>query len=56
MKDNCLGIINPDLAKEWHQTKNNDLTPFDVTMSLSSAIDKISKLICLLPLIAAIAL
>ena len=27
---NCLATKNSDLAKEWHPTKNNDLTPFDV--------------------------
>jgi len=26
-----LEIINPTLAKEWHPTKNEKLTPFDVT-------------------------
>jgi very-short-patch-repair endonuclease/predicted pyridoxine 5'-phosphate oxidase superfamily flavin-nucleotide-binding protein len=29
--DNCLQIINPNLAKEWHPTKNGSLTPKDVT-------------------------
>lgn len=28
---NCLATKNPDLAKEWHPTKNGDLTPYDVT-------------------------
>ena len=28
---NDLETINPRLAKEWHPTKNNSLTPFDVT-------------------------
>ena len=28
---NCLATLNPDLAKEWHPTKNGDLTPFEVT-------------------------
>jgi len=27
---NCLATLNPDIAKEWHPTKNK-LTPFDVT-------------------------
>ena len=27
---NCLATLKPDLAKEWHPTKNNDLTPKDV--------------------------
>ena len=30
-KDNCLQTINPKLAKEWHPTKNKNLTPDDVT-------------------------
>ena len=29
--DNCLKTINPKLAKEWHPTKNDTLTPRDVT-------------------------
>jgi len=28
---NCLAIKNPQLASEWHPTKNGDLTPYDVT-------------------------
>jgi len=28
---NCLATKNPDLAKEWHPTKNGDFTPYDVT-------------------------
>jgi len=28
-----LGTVNPELAKEWHRTKNGDLTPFDVLPS-----------------------
>ena len=30
--DNCLQTLNPELAKQWHPTKNGDLTPNDVTM------------------------
>ena len=30
---NCLATLNPDLAKEWHPTKNGDLTPYDFTLS-----------------------
>jgi hypothetical protein len=30
-KDNCLETVNPALAKEWHPTKNGQLTPHDVT-------------------------
>jgi DNA-directed RNA polymerase subunit RPC12/RpoP len=29
--DNCLQTVNPNLAKEWHPTKNGNLTPKDVT-------------------------
>ena len=29
--DNCLETINPELAKEWHPTKNDKLTPKDFT-------------------------
>ena len=25
---NCLATLRPDLAKQWHPTKNKDLTPF----------------------------
>lgn len=28
---NCLATKNPELAKEWHPTRNGDLTPYDVT-------------------------
>ena len=33
VKSNCLATLNPRLAKEWHPTKNGDLTPKDVTSS-----------------------
>ncbi|MGB6382183.1 MAG: zinc-ribbon domain-containing protein, partial [Syntrophobacteria bacterium] len=29
--DNCLQAVNPSLAEEWHPTKNETLTPRDVT-------------------------
>ncbi|MBN2736450.1 MAG: zinc-ribbon domain-containing protein [Spirochaetales bacterium] len=29
-EDNCLATINPELAKEWHPSKNGDFTPKDV--------------------------
>ena len=29
--DNCLKTLNPELAQQWHLTKNSDLTPNDVT-------------------------
>ena len=28
---NCLATKNTELAKQWHPTKNGDLTPYDVT-------------------------
>lgn len=28
---NCLATINPELASEWHPTKNGNVTPFDIT-------------------------
>lgn len=31
-KDNCLAVISPQVAKEWHPTKNGVLTPYDVTV------------------------
>jgi len=30
-KENNLAFRNPDLVKEWHPTKNGELTPHDVT-------------------------
>ena len=29
---NCLATLNPDLAQQWHPTKNGELTPSDVTL------------------------
>ena len=29
--DNCLAVVNPELAGEWHPDKNGSLTPEDVT-------------------------
>ncbi len=29
-KDNCLATTDPELALEWHPTKNGNLTPYDV--------------------------
>lgn len=29
-KDNCLATRNPQLSKEWHSTKNEELKPTDV--------------------------
>ena len=29
--DNSLQVLNPELSKQWHPTKNGNLTPDDVT-------------------------
>ena len=33
-----MATLNPDLAKEWHPTKNGKLTPFDVTIGTSKKV------------------
>ena len=30
-KEKSLAYLYPELAKEWHPTKNGELTPYDVT-------------------------
>lgn len=35
-KETSLGFVNPDLAKEWHPSKNGRLTPFDVFANSNS--------------------
>lgn len=30
-EDNCLANLRPDIATQWHPTKNHVLTPYDVT-------------------------
>lgn len=30
VNSNCLATLNPELAKQWHPTKNKKLTPYDV--------------------------
>jgi hypothetical protein len=32
VNSNCLATINPLISKEWHPSKNGDLTPNDVTL------------------------
>lgn len=32
VRSNCLATLNPELAKEWHPTKNGQLTPYDITL------------------------
>lgn len=34
-EDNCLAIVNPLLAMEWHPVKNGTLTPKDITAGTS---------------------
>jgi hypothetical protein len=36
--DNCLATLRPDIAKEWHPSKNSNLTPFDVTAASSKKV------------------
>ena len=31
-KEKSLASVNPELASEWHPTKNGNLTPRDVTV------------------------
>ncbi len=38
IRENSLGEISPELAKQWHPTKNGDLTPFDVAPSGSQKV------------------
>jgi hypothetical protein len=37
-KDNCLADLNPDLAKQWHPTKNGNLKPTHVTCGSSKKV------------------
>ena len=32
---NCLATTNPQIARQWHPTKNGRLTPFDITVGSS---------------------
>jgi hypothetical protein len=41
--DNCLQTVNPDLAIEWHPTKNLPLTPMNVTPGNSKKVWWICK-------------
>ena len=33
VNSNCLSTLRPDLAKQWHPTKNGNLKPQDVTQN-----------------------
>jgi hypothetical protein len=35
---NCLATTHPELIKQWHPTKNGDLTPFDIVAGSSKQI------------------
>ena len=35
VKSNCLATLNPQLAKQWHPTKNGNITPNDVGLGTS---------------------
>ena len=37
-KGKSVADLNPDLAKQWHTSKNGDLTPLDVTYSSGSIV------------------
>lgn len=37
-EDNCLQTVNPGIAREWHPTKNDPLTPHDVTSNSSKKV------------------
>ena len=38
VKSNCLGTTHPEIAKQWHPTKNGKLTPSDVTFGSTKRI------------------
>ncbi|WP_198319204.1 zinc-ribbon domain-containing protein [Arenibacter algicola] len=38
VKSNCLATLNPQLAKEWHPTRNGNLSPFDVGVGSSKKV------------------
>ena len=38
VKSNCLATTHPNIAKEWHPTKNGDLTPYDVVAGSSKKV------------------
>ncbi len=37
-RDNCLQTKHPELSKEWHPTKNGNLTPNDITPGCSKKV------------------
>ncbi len=37
-KERCLAVVNPELIKEWHPTKNGNLKPEDVTCSTNKKV------------------
>lgn len=42
-KDNCLATLNPELAKEWHSTKNGNLKSENVTANTNKKVWWICK-------------
>ncbi len=42
-KDNCLQALKPAVAREWHPTKNGNLTPKDVTLKSNKKVWWICK-------------
>lgn len=37
-EDNCLATVNPYLASQWHPTKNENLTPYNITTGSSKKV------------------
>jgi len=35
---NCLATLNPELAKEWHPTKNGKLTPYNIGVGSNKSV------------------
>ena len=37
-RENSLAVTHPELAKEWHPTKNGNLTPYDVSAGMNKRV------------------
>ena len=42
--ENCLATLNPEVAKEWNQSKNGTLTPFDITIGSKKKVNWICSI------------
>jgi hypothetical protein len=38
VSSNCLSTLNPELAKQWHATKNGQLSPYDIGIGSSKKV------------------